>query len=70
MGKGLYYLGMAALSAIGAGLLAWLGAPETGVALGEALGNAGIAAVVLPVLMFGLGALIKLIPKKPEPPVV
>lgn len=66
MGKGLYYLGMAALAALGSSLQAFLAAPETGVALGEALGNAGIAAVVLPVLMFGLSALLKLIPKKPE----
>ena len=63
--KALYYFVMGGLGAAGAGVSAYLVTPEAGIQLGEVLGNAGIAALALPLIMYIVSFLIKLIPQKP-----
>jgi hypothetical protein len=64
--KALYYFVMGALGAAGTGVSTYLATPEAGVQLGEVLGNAGIAALVLPLVMYVVSFLLKLIPQKPD----
>ncbi len=60
--KALYYFALSLLSAAGGAIQTYMASPEALTQIGDILGNAGLAAIIMPVLMFIVTLLIRLIP--------